>query len=228
MGSDLELLHRALDTHSKSRGSAQLSPTQGDNRHNHLDELSVSHLSPIQGDNSHNHLDESSVNHDDTTIPPGQPVHSGEGGVTPPHEHEGSQGNAHTSQPAAQTSSSDHIVSATPSPDDADFRHVVSDHERRRIKRCKGMIYGLKHVSRTVDTLLILDSNGRSISSEDIDGNGEVGFNNPGRFPNPGIAGLRMVKSRDPGIPRDFPSRDKRWNIYCIITEVTYNYTHSN
>lgn len=170
VGSDLELLHRALDTHSKSRGSAHLSPTQGDNRHNHQDELSVSHLSPIQGVNRHNHLDESS----DTTIHPGQPVHPGEGGVTPPHVHEGSQGDAHTSQPSAQTSSSDHIASATPSPDDADFRHVVSDHERRRIKRCKGMIYGLKHVSRTVDTLLILDSNGRSISSEDIDGNGEA------------------------------------------------------
>ena len=52
------------------------------------------------------------------------------------------------------------------------FSPVVSVAEQRRIKRCKGMLHGLKHIPSTVDTLLILDSNGRSISGEDIDGSG--------------------------------------------------------
>lgn len=41
------------------------------------------------------------------------------------------------------------------------YTPVVSDHELRRQKRCKGMLYGLKHIPKTVDTLVILDSNGR-------------------------------------------------------------------
>lgn len=55
---------------------------------------------------------------------------------------------------------------------DRSFSEVVSVSEKRRVKRCKGMIYGLKHISTSVDTLLLLDSNGRSITSEDIDGAG--------------------------------------------------------
>ena len=62
---------------------------------------------------------------------------------------------------------------STRSSAEASFREVASDHERRRIKRCKGMLYGLKHISSSVDTLLVLDSNGRSIKSEDIDGEGD-------------------------------------------------------
>ena len=53
------------------------------------------------------------------------------------------------------------------------FRDVVSQSELRRKKRCKGMLYGLKHMNNSVDTLLVLDSNGRSIKSEDIDGEGD-------------------------------------------------------
>ena len=52
----------------------------------------------------------------------------------------------------------------------ASFRDVVSESEMRRVKRCKGMLYGLKHMSVNVETLLVLDSNGRSIKAEDIDG----------------------------------------------------------
>ena len=52
------------------------------------------------------------------------------------------------------------------------FRHVTSKSELRRVKRCKGMLYGLKNIGDTVDTLTLLDSNGRDIKAEHIDGNG--------------------------------------------------------
>lgn len=52
------------------------------------------------------------------------------------------------------------------------FRPVLSDGERQRVRRCKGMLFGLKHISGSVDTLLLLDSNGRGILEENIDGSG--------------------------------------------------------
>ena len=62
---------------------------------------------------------------------------------------------------------------STANSNDTGFRDIVSNSEKRRIKRCKGMLYGLKHMGKDVETLLVLDSNGRSIKSEDIDGSGE-------------------------------------------------------
>ena len=56
---------------------------------------------------------------------------------------------------------------------DTGFRAVVSQGELRRKKRCKGMLFGLKHMNKNVETLLVLDSNGRSIKAEDIDGDGD-------------------------------------------------------
>ena len=55
-----------------------------------------------------------------------------------------------------------------------DFRVTVSRHEQRRIKRCKNMLTGLRNISTTVDTLLILDSNGKSIKGEDITNSGKI------------------------------------------------------
>ena len=52
------------------------------------------------------------------------------------------------------------------------FRPVLSDHELRRVKRCKGMLYGLKNIPTSVDSLMLLDSNGRDIKAENIDGTG--------------------------------------------------------
>ena len=54
-----------------------------------------------------------------------------------------------------------------------DFIVVVSPDERRRISRCKKVLYGLKHVASSVDTVILLDSNGRNIKSKDIDGGGD-------------------------------------------------------
>ena len=51
-----------------------------------------------------------------------------------------------------------------------EYRQVMSSNETRRVKRCKGMLYGLKHIPSSVDTIIILDSNGRSIKADDIDG----------------------------------------------------------
>lgn len=59
-------------------------------------------------------------------------------------------------------------VSAKPS-----FKKVVPYHEGRRIKRCKGMLFGLKNLlCKEADTLIILDSNGRDIRGEKVDGSG--------------------------------------------------------
>lgn len=53
-----------------------------------------------------------------------------------------------------------------------DFRQVLPPSEFRRVKRCKGTLFGLRHLPPTVETLIILDSNGRGIKGEDIDGSG--------------------------------------------------------
>ena len=52
------------------------------------------------------------------------------------------------------------------------FRRVLSQPEFRRVKRCKGMLYGLKNIPTSVDSLMLLDSNGRDIKAENIDGSG--------------------------------------------------------
>ena len=56
---------------------------------------------------------------------------------------------------------------------DQSLQTVVGEAESRRVKRCKGMLYGLKHIPNTVDTLILLDSNGRDIKVENIDGTGK-------------------------------------------------------
>ena len=56
---------------------------------------------------------------------------------------------------------------------DPSLQPVVSVAESRRVKRCKGMLYGLKHLPSTVDTLILLDSNGRDIKAENIDSTGK-------------------------------------------------------
>ena len=62
-----------------------------------------------------------------------------------------------------------------PNGQDAGFRNIVSDHEQRRRKRFKGALLGLKHMNTSIDTVIILDSNGRDIKGEhiDIDGAGD-------------------------------------------------------
>lgn len=62
-----------------------------------------------------------------------------------------------------------HSHDSTPIPD---YRPVVSADERKRESRCTAMLSGLKHIPPTVDTLIIVDSNGRGIKSEDIDDSG--------------------------------------------------------
>ena len=54
------------------------------------------------------------------------------------------------------------------------FRPVVSETESRRVKRAKGMLHGLKHLPPSVVSVVILDSNGRDIKGEDIDGSGSM------------------------------------------------------
>ena len=56
---------------------------------------------------------------------------------------------------------------------EAEYTTQVSQSELRRIKRAKGMLYGLKHISSSIETLLILDSNGRDVTGESIDGAGD-------------------------------------------------------
>lgn len=53
------------------------------------------------------------------------------------------------------------------------FTQKVSRSELTRIKRCKGVLYGL-NVYTTADTVLILDSNGRGIRGDQIDQNNRV------------------------------------------------------
>ena len=54
------------------------------------------------------------------------------------------------------------------------FTPVVSETESRRVKRAKGMLHGLKHLPPSVVSVVLLDSNGRDIKGEDIDGSGSI------------------------------------------------------
>ena len=56
---------------------------------------------------------------------------------------------------------------------EAEYTTQASQSELRRIKRAKGMLFGLKHISSSIETLLILDSNGRDVTGESIDGAGD-------------------------------------------------------
>ena len=56
---------------------------------------------------------------------------------------------------------------------DPSLQPVLPVSESRLVKRCKGMLYGLKHIPNTVDTLILLDSNGRDIKVENIDSTGK-------------------------------------------------------
>ena len=53
------------------------------------------------------------------------------------------------------------------SDEDNHYKHVTF--EIRRMKRAKGMLFGLKRIPASVNTLLILDSNGRDIVGDQID-----------------------------------------------------------
>ena len=52
----------------------------------------------------------------------------------------------------------------------SDFSPVLAPTEARRVKRGKATLLSLKHIPSSVDTLVILDSNGRDIKGEKIDG----------------------------------------------------------
>ena len=93
-----------------------------------------------------------------------------------------SQVNHTPSAPPKSPAHEVHIPSAPPEPptqpnlnsesgrgQDAGFRHIVSEHEQRRRKRFKGALHGFKHMNASVDTVIILDSNGRDIKGEHID-----------------------------------------------------------
>ena len=56
---------------------------------------------------------------------------------------------------------------------DTKFKPVLSSSEKRRIGRFKKPLFSLKHIRSSVDTLLILDSNGAGVKGVDIDGTGD-------------------------------------------------------
>ena len=55
---------------------------------------------------------------------------------------------------------------------DAEYTPVMKGSEIRRVKRCKGLLHGLKHLPTSATTLIILDSNGRDIKGDVIDSSG--------------------------------------------------------
>ena len=59
-------------------------------------------------------------------------------------------------------------VNINNSGEDDRYKHVTF--EIRRMKRAKGMLFGLKRIPASVNTLFILDSNGRDIVGDQIDG----------------------------------------------------------
>ena len=61
-----------------------------------------------------------------------------------------------------------HSENANNSVDDNLDKHMTA--EIRRMKRAKGMLFGLKRIPASVNTIFILDSNGRDIVSDQIDG----------------------------------------------------------
>ena len=54
----------------------------------------------------------------------------------------------------------------------SEYVPVMKNSEVRRVKRCKGLLHGLKHLPSSVATLIILDSNGRAIKGDVIDSSG--------------------------------------------------------
>lgn len=178
VGSSYDLIHLALDAHrrlhtvhnSTSRVSGGdhtvhnvMSPIAGDTAHNHQEDTQ-SHTVAVSHTDSHvvdaassgdgvTHGDAGSTNprDRDTTVPSHPPNHIKVPVLRlrdgPPHSHSESESGT--------------------------FRPVLPESESRRVKRCKGMLHGLKHIPTSVDTLLILDSNGRSIKAEEIDGSGD-------------------------------------------------------
>ena len=56
---------------------------------------------------------------------------------------------------------------------DTNWSEKTSESEDRRIRRARGMLFGLRHTPATVSTLIIVDSNGRGIQGKDIDGSGD-------------------------------------------------------
>ena len=84
------------------------------------------------------------------------------------------------------------------------FRPVLSHHESRRVKRCKGMLYGLRNIPATVDSLILLDSNGRDIMADNIDNNsGKLVVREIGGLCVPATTeALKQCKPRYPKIKR--------------------------
>ena len=86
------------------------------------------------------------------------------------------------------------------------FRTVLSHHEFRRVKRCKGMLYGLRNIPATVDSMILLDSNGRDIMADKIDNNsGKLCVREIGGLCGPATTeALKQCKPRYPKIKRVF------------------------
>ena len=146
-------MHRALDAHSRCK-----LPTLSDDERVENHTPSAPPSTPVHRDVSpEKRPDETaSVDVDSKSAPPETPVR----------------------YRTTQQRSVGHTPSAPPkspsiSAGDSDFKTVFPADESRRIKRCKGALYGLRHLSRDIDTIIILDSNGRDVKGEDIDGLGD-------------------------------------------------------
>ena len=177
VGTSYNLLHMAIDAHSKN--SARTTHLQATSDR---DRRAERRASTRVGSTSINSSADTVAKAQDESINGGEST--GEA-VTPSPPPSPSASN----HPSAPPESPDHIPgtevnSATGADvmrlrggptisESGDFRTKVSQSEKRRIKRFKGMLHGLRHLCDTIDTLIILDSNGRDIKGEDIDGKGD-------------------------------------------------------
>ena len=115
-------------------------------------------------------------------VPPVLPTQPGDGVHPVPGAEPGINTNTGTREAEADTRRRGPSLSSNGTPVDVRnrFRTSVNKHELRRIKRCKGMLYGIKHVNPNTKTLLILDSNGRGVRDEDIDSDGSISIKSVG------------------------------------------------
>ena len=115
-------------------------------------------------------------------VPPVLPTQPGDGVQPVPGAEPGTNTNTGSREEEADTRRRGPSLSSNGTPGDVRnrFRTSVNKHELRRIKRCKGMLYGIKHVNPNTKTLLILDSNGRGVRDEDIDSDGSISIKSVG------------------------------------------------
>ena len=168
VASDYKYLHMALEMHQALAAKAKTEPVVGD-----LPAESEEGSVHREGSRHDDSVHEADSVHDDDSVHDGESVHGGSfqdsihGGEAP------SIHSVHSRAPTGQGRSPLRLRDGALDHEDEHFRTAVSAHEKRRIKRGKGMWYGLKHIPKTVDTLIILDSNGRDIKAEEIDGTGD-------------------------------------------------------